>query len=377
MNPWLAGLAILALVYRAYSRNSLTPLGISVAILTAIAHAIHPWSVFLALLIVFFLSGTAVTKIKHDVKARLTHSSSGSPGGEGPRSHVQVLANSLVASILILLHAWSLRSEEYKSVPMCYRRGAWPRTSDVLIAGTVANYAAVAADTFSSELGILATSKPRLITSPWRQVPPGTNGGVTPTGIHAGLLGSFIISATAAVLLPFCPTSTLDLAGTLGGGVETVGWNWPSRLNFTLAMTLIGLCGSLLDSLLGALLQASVIDVRTGKIIEGEGGGKVLVHSTGSLHLKQKAKLHEKIGTGEGAAIVPEVSGELKKRSIANTTMTSQDGSAGHHESRKVEVGNDVLSNNGVNFLMAAAMSVVGVVGSAWIWDVPLGKVLG
>lgn len=239
------------------------------------------------------------------------------------------------------------------------------------------NYAAVAADTFSSELGILATSKPRLITAPWREVPAGTNGGVTPTGIHAGLLGSFIVSITAAVLLPFCPTTIFGLTGTLGGGVTTVGWTIRSRINFTLTMTLIGLCGSLLDSLLGALLQASVIDIRTGKVIEGEGGGKVLVHSAGSLHLKQKAKLHEKIGTGEGTAAVAEVPGELRKRSIAETTMTSQDGSAGHHESRKVEVGNDILSNNGVNLLMAATMSLIAVLGSAWLWDVPLDRVLG
>jgi uncharacterized membrane protein len=239
------------------------------------------------------------------------------------------------------------------------------------------NYAAVAADTFSSELGILATSKPRLITAPWRQVPPGTNGGVTPTGIHAGLLGSFIISITAAVLLPFCPTSIFGLTGTLGGGVTTVGWTIRSRVNFTLAMTFVGLCGSLLDSLLGALLQASVIDVRTGKVIEGEGGGKVLVHSSGSLHLKQKAKLHAKMGSGEGSAGIPDAFGELRKRSLAETTMTRQDGSAGPHESRKVEVGNDILSNNGVNLLMATIMSLSAVLGSAWLWNVPLDRIIG
>jgi uncharacterized membrane protein len=63
MNPWIAILATLALVYRAVSRNSLTPLGIVFAVLTAGAHAIHPWSVFFTLLIVFFLAGTAVTKV--------------------------------------------------------------------------------------------------------------------------------------------------------------------------------------------------------------------------------------------------------------------------------------------------------------------------
>ena len=35
--------------------------------------------------------------------------SSGATGGEGPRTHVQVLANSVVASVLVLLHYWDLR----------------------------------------------------------------------------------------------------------------------------------------------------------------------------------------------------------------------------------------------------------------------------
>jgi hypothetical protein len=76
--------------------------------------------------------------VNHEAKARLTHSSSGSPGGEGPRTHIQVLANSGVATVLILLHAWSLRKENGEFDDQCLRRGAWPRTSDVLVAGIVA-----------------------------------------------------------------------------------------------------------------------------------------------------------------------------------------------------------------------------------------------
>ena len=63
MNPWVSIPVTLALVYRARTRNSLTTGGIAAAVLTAIAHAIHPWSVFFTLLIVFFLTGTAVTKV--------------------------------------------------------------------------------------------------------------------------------------------------------------------------------------------------------------------------------------------------------------------------------------------------------------------------
>lgn len=52
-----------ALVVRAWSRKSLTPAGIIAAVATAVIHAIHPWSVFFACLVVFFLGGTAVTKV--------------------------------------------------------------------------------------------------------------------------------------------------------------------------------------------------------------------------------------------------------------------------------------------------------------------------
>ena len=63
MKPVIAVPAIAALVYRAWSRKSLTPLGIATAFLTAVVHAVHPWSVCFALLAVFFLSGTTVTKV--------------------------------------------------------------------------------------------------------------------------------------------------------------------------------------------------------------------------------------------------------------------------------------------------------------------------
>jgi len=171
----------------------------------------------------------------------------------------------------------------------------------------------VAADTFSSELGILSTSHPRLITAPWRTVPRGTNGGVTLRGLFAGLLGSFIISVVATSLLPFCHEAS-GLAGR-----DTRTWDLLSKVAFMLAMTLIGLCGSLLDSILGAVCQSSVVNVRTGKIVEGDGGRKV--PSQGVWHGPDEKEM-----------------------------------------SRKVVVGNDLLSNNDVNFLMALTMSIVTMV---------------
>lgn len=53
----------LAMVYRAGSHKSLTPAGIVAAVITAAAHAIHPWNLPFALLIIFYLIGTRVTKV--------------------------------------------------------------------------------------------------------------------------------------------------------------------------------------------------------------------------------------------------------------------------------------------------------------------------
>lgn len=111
MHPVFAVPATGALIYRAWSKKSLTPTGLVAATLTAIAHAYHPWNLPFVLLCVFFLAGTRVThvstlrfrrptaftraltksicQIKEDVKARLTVTSKGSSGGEGPRTHVQ------------------------------------------------------------------------------------------------------------------------------------------------------------------------------------------------------------------------------------------------------------------------------------------------
>lgn len=47
-------------------------------------------------------------QVKHAEKARLTLSATGSEGGEGQRTHIQVLANSVVASVLVLVDVFVL-----------------------------------------------------------------------------------------------------------------------------------------------------------------------------------------------------------------------------------------------------------------------------
>ncbi|KAI0157169.1 integral membrane protein DUF92-domain-containing protein [Hypoxylon sp. FL1284] len=377
MKAIIAVPATLALVYRAYLHKSLTPLGIFTAALTAAAHAVHPWNLPFVLLCVFFLAGTRVTKVKAYVKAGLTLSSQGSGGGEGPRTHVQVLANSLMASFFSLLHAYQLRMRHdavvsQRQVPdgsFCYSWGG-----DLLVVGIIANYAAVCADTFSSELGILSRSTPRLITSlSLRKVPRGTNGGVTLWGLVAGLIGSTIIVSSSLLFLPMCGG---DTKGRVGGGDS---WTVGQKATFAWGLCLWGALGSVLDSFLGGWLQKSVRDVRSGKIVEGDGGLRVLTSSNAKPPSpesvdKVTADAKAKLLHGEGSHAVE------KQGSVADP-YDPKDKHRGSHfgdlkPTRVTESGFDLLDNNDVNFLMAFTMSVGAIVLAGWYWGVPLNDIL-
>ncbi|CAK7231937.1 hypothetical protein SCUCBS95973_008092 [Sporothrix curviconia] len=374
MKPIIAIPATLALVYRAYSKKSLTPGGIFVAALTAIAHAVHPWNLPFVLLAVFFLAGSRVTHVKEKVKARLTMPARGpsADGGEGPRTYVQVLANSAVASVLILLHAYQLNQRKQALLDLqaggtatadlehlgslCY---AW--RGDLLVIGIIANYAAVAADTFSSELGILSSATPRLITSlTLRKVPRGTNGGVTLVGLTAGLLGSLIVVTSAMLFLPLCTTTTTRNPLQFGTAAASVSaaWTGADRRVLMTFLTLWGVLGSLLDSVLGGLFQRSVLDVRSGKIVEGAGGERVLVaEAPGHKHRPDDNQIPHS---------------QRFDMNTKNRRPSFGDGKP----SRVVENGMDLLDNNEVNFLMALIMSVSAMGAASWYWGVPLSSIL-
>ncbi|KAJ6440464.1 CFEM domain-containing protein [Purpureocillium lavendulum] len=387
MKPIIAVPATAALVLRAWKKKSLTPAGLVAATVTAVAHAYHPWNLPFVLLCVFFLAGTRVTHIKENVKATLTMHSRGTSGGEGPRTHVQgletVFANSLMASILTVLHAYQLRARAAAfadpNTPnpegtMCFSWGG-----DLLVVGIIANYAAVAADTFSSELGILATSEPRLITS-WnlRRVPRGTNGGVTIMGLAAGLFGSMVIVTASMIFLPSCRPETEP---TLGGGTP---WLLDQRRIFMGFLILWGGLGSVVDSFLGGLFQRSVRDVRSGKIVEGEGGERVLVSAeakpvAGGSSKRAEAKSAALAGADgkakdqHGGSAVDDDEDE-DKYSIKNKHRKPSFGD--QRPSRVVESGWDLLDNNDVNFLMASMMSIGAMAVASWYWGVPIDSVM-
>jgi uncharacterized membrane protein len=188
---------------------------------------------------------------------------------------------------------------------------------------------------------------------------------VTATGLGAGLLGSFIISATSTLIVPFCKN-----------------WDFSQKVSYTVALTAAGFSGTLLDSLLGALFQASVVDTHSGRVVEGEGGRKVLIHSN-PLAYKKTAELRSQMHSyQEGKEGIAKTTGASALDSVqASRTMQKAGASGtavadGQHESRRIEVGSDVLDNNAVNLLMAALVSVGAMVGACVVWDLPLSSIV-
>ncbi len=99
-------------------------------------------------------------------------------------------------------------------------------------------------------------------------------------GLMAGFLGAFTIAVTSTAFLPFCVVGLTSKTGEIFGdnqpGLEGgSGWGMKEKSLWILAVTIWGGLGSLLDSALGGWFQASVVDTRTGKVIEGSGGKKV------------------------------------------------------------------------------------------------------
>lgn len=287
-----------------------------------------------------------------------------------------------MASVLSVLHANQLRTRAAALAnpdvadpkgTMCFSWGG-----DLLVVGIIANYAAVAADTFSSELGILSKGEPRLITS-WnlRKVPRGTNGGVSLLGLGAGLLGSMVIVSASMLFLPTCNP---DTATSVGGGVP---WTTLERRKFMGFMVVWGLLGSVFDSVLGGLFQRSVKDVRSGKIVEGEGGNRVLVAESPEAKAahNKKTAIKAAILRGEGDAVTEEMKGSAiaddDEEDVYDATNKHRKASFGDEKpSRVVESGWDLLDNNDVNFLMAVAMSVGGMAVASWYWGIPIESVM-
>jgi len=111
----------------------------------------------------------------------------------------------------------------------------------LLFAAFLGVMAAVNADTWATELGVLSRVPPRLVTTN-QEVPPGTSGGVTGLGTWASVAGALLIGTVA--------TALTQVASLWNGN----GWSLQA-VSFPVLAVVGGLAGSLFDSLLGATVQ--------------------------------------------------------------------------------------------------------------------------
>ena len=176
-------------------------------------------------LILFFFTSSRITKIGSEKKKILEHDFV--VGGQ--RDYSQVFSNSFAGVVACILYYYHFGHD----VVDC--------KFGVFLSGMLlGHYACCAGDTWSSELGILSSTPPFLITS-FSIVPPGTNGGVSIVGLLASVLGGTCI------------------------GLVYFLHDWHYSSIFVGAIS--GLLGSLIDSLLGATLQYSAFDTESKKVI--------------------------------------------------------------------------------------------------------------
>ena len=228
-KPLLAVSIAFLIAFRAHRKKSLSVSGAFAGFFVMALH-IFVGSRFGVMLLAFFFTSSKLTKKGQDKKRKLDPEFK--EGGQ--RNWVQVLANSGIASVLVVA-IWALTEGKDKCLDS---KDSALITS--LIGGVIGHYSCCNGDTWSSELGILSDEQPRLITT-FKPVKKGTNGGVTKAGLLAAAAAGSVIGISF-VLLGFMTT-------TCGSDIAL------KQLLVIPIATLAGLVGSVIDSLLGATLQ--------------------------------------------------------------------------------------------------------------------------
>ena len=196
----------------------------AVFLLATVIFGIGRWS-FAIPILAFFILSSLLSKFGKAHKASIEEMFEKS----SRRDLGQVVANGGLAGLLVLLWYFSPR-------PVFF----W------LYAGSLA---AATADTWATEIGILASRNPRSILT-WKSVPPGTSGGVSWPGTLGALIGATVLIVVSSWVRPQGIPAP-----------EPRGW---------VLLVAAGFLASLVDSLLGATLQAQFRCPACGKITEKE-----------------------------------------------------------------------------------------------------------
>jgi uncharacterized protein (TIGR00297 family) len=202
-------LAILV-AYLAYRVRSLNPSGALAALVVGTVIFGLGGLNWAILLLTFFITSSGLSRAFKERKREANEKYA--KGGE--RDAGQVFGNGGIPTLFTVLHFF-------------YPEATWPWL------GLAASLAAVNADTWATELGVLNPTSPRLITNLRKVVEKGTSGGISLVGTLASLAGAGVIGLEAALLNP-----------------SKINWL------FFVLVTVAGLLGALFDSLLGATVQA-------------------------------------------------------------------------------------------------------------------------
>jgi uncharacterized protein (TIGR00297 family) len=201
---FILAIIIAYLAYRAHSLNVSGAMAATVVGTIVFGFGGLQWAV---LLMIFFITSSALSRMFKKHKQGLDEKFS--KGHE--RDAGQVFGNGGLATAFVVVHA------------------LYPE-SIIGWVGFAAALAAVNADTWATELGVLNPTPPRMITDLRKSVEKGTSGGISFFGTFASLMGAAVIALPAALFTD----------------------NWSL---FPL-ISLAGLAGSLFDSLLGGTVQA-------------------------------------------------------------------------------------------------------------------------
>ncbi|PON49106.1 Transmembrane protein [Trema orientale] len=241
IQPLIAVLISSLIAIRAYRRKSLDLSGALSGFIVMTIHIAVGYR-FGALILVFFFTSSKLTKVGEEKKRRVD--ADFKEGGQ--RNWVQVLSNSGIATILVLI-IWRVTEWEDKCLDS---KSSVLVTA--LIGGVIGHYACCNGDTWSSELGVLSDAQPRLITT-FKPVRKGTNGGVTKTGLLAAAAAGGVIGLTFVVFGFFTSKCSYNVA--------------LKQLLVIPLSALAGLSGSMIDSLLGATLQFSGFCTVRNKVV--------------------------------------------------------------------------------------------------------------
>jgi len=277
--------------YSGYKKGSLSVSGAYAAFFTGFVGFGASYR-FGIILILFYLTSSKLTKAGKNKKMLLE----ADYGTTSKRGAAQVIGSSIFATLLSVLFILLVQNDQevqfsvlnlvtWQTISSIFTdfSGSWAAfweskdtpEQQLLICSVfnclyVAHYACATADTWASEVGILATAPPRLVTSLFlRQVPPGTNGGMSLLGTLASGLGGAFISTVYICMKPSYWRLVWSFFGALLAGdalpvaLVELSHIWSTaEINDNISLLMFGLfcglLGSLIDSVLGATCQLTL-----------------------------------------------------------------------------------------------------------------------